>query len=123
MGNKILALVLVSVPLNLWGSKPWTPKIEFRPKSISFSPAKGHPLASQAKIEVIETEDCDAKIQSANLLQVSDNCEFLRGYYRYSYQPIGSEKRVSVLSEFFVRQTSSKSYIRLTNSPVYIFEG
>lgn len=123
MGNKILALVLVGFPLNLLASKPWTPTIDFRSQSIIFNPAKGHPSVSQAKIEVIETEGCDVKIQSSNALQMPNSCEFLRGYYRYSYQPIGFERRVSVLSEFLVRQTSPKSYIRLTNSPVFIYEG
>ena len=123
MGGKISALVLFLVSSNVWAAKLWNPTVEFSSRSIRFAPAKVHTLVGQAKLEILETEGCDAKIQSSNLLQFSETCQFLRGYYSYPVKVEGTEHKATVFSEFLLKQTSSKSYLRMTNSPTFIFEG
>lgn len=123
MGGKISALVLLLVSSNLWAAKLWNPTVEFSSRAIRFAPAKAHTLVGQAKLEILETEGCEAKIQSSNLLQFSETCQFLRGYYSYPVKVEGTEHKATVFSEFLLRQTNPKSYLRMINSPTFIFEG
>lgn len=109
--------------INLFGANLWNPKVNFSGRSIHFLPAKTHSLVGQAKVEIAESEGCEAKVQSSNLINLPENCEFLRGYYSYSVKVHGTEHNATIFSEFFLKQTGINSYIRMVNSPTVVFEG
>jgi len=123
MGKLSLFLGCLFVSSNLWAAKIWNPKIEFSNRSIHFAPAKAHMVAGQARVEIVESEGCEAKVQSANLVQFSESCDFIRGIYTYPVKVQGQEQKATVFSEFMLRQLGPKSYFRLVNSPTVIFEG
>ncbi|NBX68471.1 MAG: hypothetical protein EBR01_05855 [Proteobacteria bacterium] len=111
LGAKILA------------SNPWSPIIELGARGITVGPAKLHLAPSKAKLDIVEVEGCDAKVQSSSAVQFGDRCNFLRGVYQYSFKQPGDDRSLRVYSEFFLHYNSSKSTTFLVNSPIVVHEG
>ena len=104
---------------NLWAMpKPWAPSIEVGAKTISVAPAKIHPSPSNPTLEIKESEECEAKVQSARLIQFSEACDFLRGIYYYTVKLDGVDELYKVYTEFLIHQKNPKSRSILIHSPV-----
>jgi hypothetical protein len=120
---RVIGLGLV-VSLTGYGvNKPWAPSIEFGVKNIFLSPAKSHENPFNVKIEILESEGCEAKVQSSHSVQFSESCEFVRGLYEYSFRQSGTENKFKIYSEFLLHQSSPKSRTYLINSPIVVAEG
>jgi hypothetical protein len=124
MKQKCAWLLGMGFTLSLWAAnKPWAPKIEVSGKFITVAPAKVHLSPSELKLEIAESEGCEAKVVSPQSIQVSEPCEFLRGVYQYAFRQPGNDNKLKVYSEFSLHQGSSKSRVYLVNSPVIFQEG
>ena len=94
----------------------------FGERTVTVSPAKFHLSPSKAKLEIVESEGCEAKLQSPLIIQLAESCEFLRGVYQYSFRQPGSESSLKVYSEFVLHQNGIKSRSYILNSPIIIHE-
>jgi len=123
--KQTLVLVLgMGLTATLWAAnKPWAPRVEVTGRVITVAPAKFHLIPFEPKLEIAESEGCDAKVVSANSIHVSESCEFLRGVYQYSFRQPGNDNNLKVYSEFLLHQGNSKSRVYLVNSPVVVQEG
>lgn len=119
----MIFLCLQLVSATVLASNPWSPVIELGSRGITASPAKLHLSPSKSKLDIVEVEGCDAKVQSSSVVQFGEGCDFLRGVYQYSFKAPGDDKLLRIYSEFFLHQNSIKSRVFLVNSPVVIYEG
>jgi len=105
-----------------WAANPWGPAIEFAGRSITASPAKLHLNPAKLKLEIVESEGCDAKLTASSTIQFGESCEFLRGLYQYSFKQPGSDRTLRLYSEFLLHQRNSKSRAFIINSPIIFSE-
>lgn len=117
MRNLVLGIFFFLFSSHGVAAKPWSPRISLGTHGIQFLPAKLHLSPFETKVEILESEACEAKVQSSSSVMLSENCEFLRGVYQYSFKRPGSETVLSVFSEFLVRRGGVKSYVFLVNTP------
>ena len=95
--------------------------VQYLGKRITGMPAKQHSAQGQ-NIEVIETEECNSKVASHNSIEVSENCKFLHGVYRYIFTPRGEEVRHQVFIDFSLSKSGGKNHSFLVNEPLEIDE-
>lgn len=105
-----------------WGVNPWGPAIEFGVGTITASPAKLHLNPAKLKLEIVESEGCEAKLKASSTIHFGESCEFLRGLYQYSFKQPGSDRPLRLYSEFLLHQRNSKSRAFIINSPIIVSE-
>jgi len=118
-----ICLVIFQLSPVLYAANPWSPTIDLGSRTITVNPSKLHSTLSKSKLEIVETEGCEAKVQSSSVVQFGEGCDFLRGVYQYSFRQPGSDRSLRLYSEFFLHQKGSKSRVFLVNSPIVIHEG
>jgi hypothetical protein len=84
--------------------------------ALTGVPAKQHRPQTQA-MEVLDAEDCDAKVHDRASLDVPLHCGFVRGSYRYSFveNETGPPREVSV--EFSVTRNGPRAFALLVGEP------
>jgi hypothetical protein len=97
------------------------PTVKFTGRTIAGFPGKEHSPNGQ-NIELLDSEDCNSKVTSKSTIEVSDNCSFLHGVYRYIFIPSGERVRHQILIDFSLSKSSGKSHTFLVNAPLEIDE-
>jgi hypothetical protein len=98
-----------------------SPTVQYNGRRVVGVPSKQHNPTGQS-IELLETEDCDAKAVSNSSIEVSENCKYLHGIYRYIYVPGGEKIRHQVLMDFSLSKSGGKNHSFLVNEPMEIDE-
>ena len=120
--NKILQYVLgFGLGAASMGNGGIPPHLRIQGRSLSAHHSSNHRPLDQS-ITIADKEDCNAKTKGAAALELSEQCSFLTGLYRYIYLPEGSRIKHQILMGFSVSKTSPLGYTLLTEVPIEISE-
>ena len=98
-----------------------TATVHYKDKRITGVPATEHPVVGK-NIEILESENCEAKISNSQTIEVSEFCQFLHGMFRYIFIPNGKTVRHQIFIDFSVSKSGGKNHVFLINSPMEIDE-
>lgn len=97
-----------------------TARVSFEGGTLKGFADSAHKPLAQA-VYIADSEGCAARVASSTTLDIPENCKYLRGLYRYIFQPEGAERR-QVLIGFAVHRGPNGARTFLVNDTVDISE-
>ncbi len=96
-------------------------RLNLEGRRLQANPDSHHrPLAQS--IYISDSEECPAKVASGSSLEIPENCRYLRGLYRYIYQPQDNESRKQIFVGFAVHYGPKGGHALLVNDSVELDE-
>lgn len=92
-------------------------RVELTGKIVRGYVADDHPSPKYQKLQIEQVTRCRFRSISGHAIELSHNCDYLRGFFRYVYQLSGEASAIPVLVGFSVSRKFSGSFIWLLEKP------
>jgi hypothetical protein len=97
--KRFLAVMSVALMPLAHAAEAGFPTVTYKAGLLTARPAPDH-AAQDARVEILESEECSASTASRESVRVAGRCEFLKAMYSYRFKEAKSGKDLRTLVGF-----------------------